>query len=90
MNSVPGRSDGGEYPGEPEVVREGVDRYGDVDWARTDAEYAALFDEYRPYMTRYYFANAAGHARLRVSDAGVWFDYYGRESISPTRTFKLR
>ena len=41
-------------------------------------------------MTRYYYANAVGHARMRVSDDGVWFDYYGRDALEPTKTFLLR
>ena len=90
MNSVPGTEGGGEFPGTPDVVREGVARYGDTDWVRNDPEVAALFDEYRPFMRRYYLANAAGHARMRVSDAGVWFDYYGRGATEVTKTFRLR
>lgn len=90
MNSVPFMTGGGEYPGEPAVVREGAASYGDVDWVRNEPTMKALFDEYRPFMRRYYFANAAGHARLRVSDDGVSVDYYGRDSLVPTKTFVLR
>ena len=90
MNSVPCQSKGPDLPGEPQVVREGAAAYGATDWVKKDPPIAALFDEYRPYMTRYYLANAAGHARLRVSDEGVWFDYYGRAAVSPTKTFRLR
>ena len=90
MNSVPCQSKGPDFPGEPQVVREGVSAYGVTDWVKKNPAVAALFDEYRPYMTRYYLANAAGHARLRVSDEGVWFDYYGRASVTPTKTFRLR
>ena len=90
MNSVPCKSDGGEFPAIPEVVREGVGCYGNVDWVKGDPSFAALFNEYRPFMRRYYLANAAGHARMRVSDEGVWFDYYGRGSTEVTKTFRLR
>ena len=41
-------------------------------------------------MACYWFANAVGHAKLRVSDEGVWFDYYGRDALTPTKTFALR
>lgn len=90
MNSVPYKTNGGEFPAEPLVLREGADSYGDVDWVKSDATTTALFKEYRPYMRRYWLAEAAGHAKLRVSDDGVWFDYYGRDSVAPTRVFKLR
>ena len=90
MNSVPCKSDGGEFPAVPEVVREGVGNYGNVDWVKRDPSLVALFGEYQPFMRRYCLADAAGHARMRVSDAGVWFDYYGREAVTPTRTFVLR
>ena len=90
MNSMPGKSNGGEFPSEPEVVREGAARYGDADWVKDSPEVAALFNVYRPFMRRYYLANAAGHARMRVSDEGVWFDYSGRGSTEVTKTFRLR
>lgn len=90
MNSVPCKTHGGEFPSVPENVREGAANYGRVDWVAKDASTAALFGEYQPFMTRYYLADAAGHAKMRVSDAGVWFDYYGRDSQKVTKTFKLR
>lgn len=90
MNSVPCKSDGGEFPGIPEVTREGVENYGDIDWVKGTPEVAALFAEYKPFMRRYYLADAAGHARMRVSDGGVWFDYHGRGSTEVTKTFRLR
>ena len=89
MNTVQGTGTAYENPAEPEVVREGAETYGDTEWARS-ANIAPLFDEYRPYMKRYYLAKAVGHARMRVSDRGVWFDYYGRDALTPTRTFRLR
>ena len=90
MNSMPGKSLGGEFPAVPEVLREGAGSYGDIDWVKGTPEIAALFAEYKPFMQRYYLANAAGHARMRVSDEGVWFDYYGRGSTEVTKTFRLR
>ena len=90
MNTVSGTQNGADFPAVPEVVREGVENYGTTAWARRTPGVAALFDEYRPFMTRYYYANAVGHARMRVSDDGVWFDYYGRGALEPTKTFLLR
>ena len=90
MNSVPCKSGGGEFPGEPLVKREGVENYGKVEWVEKNPSIKALFAEYQPYMTRFYFADAVGHAKLRVSDEGVWFDFYGMDSLSPTKTFRLR
>jgi len=87
MNSVWGGKDGTAYPAEPKVLREGAASYGDVAWVRSSPQVSALFDEYRPYMKRYLAAKAVGHAVMRVSDAGVAFDYYGRDSTVPTRTW---
>ena len=90
MNTMQGTSDGRENPAVPDVVREGPERYGDTPWVRNTPDVKALFDEYRPFMKRYYFAKAVGHARLCVSDAGVRFDFYGRDAVVPTKTFRLR
>ena len=90
MNTVQGGSQGEENPAIPEVLREGVAQYGSTDWATLVPEVNDLFAEYRPYMRAYYLANAVGHARMRVADDGVWFDYHGRDSLDATRTFRLR
>ena len=89
MNTVQGLSKGGENPAEPANVREGVETYGTIaDVLYPD--YKALVEEYKPHLTRFYHANGVGHARLRVSNWGVWFDYYGRDALEPTKTFRLR
>ena len=90
MNTVFGKSKGGENPAEPENVREGVEAYGNPEWEAKKPSVKALFDEYRPHMRRFFHADAVGHARMRVSDSGVWFDFYGRDALTPTRTFRLR
>lgn len=77
---------------EPEVVATDSSQYGrvmarEVSWVPGLKE---LFDEWRPHLTRYFASRATGHYRLRVSDAGVWVDYYGLDSRLPTKTFELR
>ena len=91
MNTVQARGDGTENPAVPENVREGVENFAASTWW-LDAEPGRreLAAEYKPYMTRFYHADAVGHAKLRVSDEGVWFDYYGRDALTPTKTFALR
>jgi len=49
-----------------------------------------LFAEWRPHLKSYFLSRATGHFRLRVSDEGVWVDYYGLDARTPTRTFELR
>ena len=88
MNTV-WKDGSAENPAMPRVLIEGVGAYG-TDRARRTPEIEAMFGEYRPYMTRYFLSNAVGHARLRVSDEGVWFDYFGHDALVPTRTFHLR
>ena len=48
-----------------------------------------LADEYRPFVKDYLFANAAGHCRLEVSDAGVEAQFFGGDAQTPSRTFVL-
>ena len=49
-----------------------------------------LADEYRPFVKDYFFANAAGHYRLEVSDSRVAVQFFGGDATLPTRTFVLR
>ena len=79
---------------EPQVVFDSPAKYGD--WpegtkktAETDA-IDALFDEYHPGLKERYAAKAGGHYVLHVSDSGVTVDYYGLDTTTPTKTFKLR
>ena len=48
------------------------------------------YEEYRPGLKSRYAAWAFGHYVLRVSDSGVILDYYGRDALEPTKSFKLR
>ena len=52
-------------------------------------ELLKLADEYRPFVKDYLFANAAGHCRLDVSDAGVEAQFFGGDAQMPSRTFVL-
>ena len=49
-----------------------------------------LADEYRPFVKDYFFANAAGHYRLEVSDSRVAVQFFGGDATVPARTFVLR
>ena len=49
-----------------------------------------LVEEYRPFVKNYYFAKAAGHYNLEVSDDGVSVAFYGGDATTPSRTFRLR
>lgn len=75
-----------------------ADQYGrqtrDACKGRTDSrlfkELSGYTAEFAPYMKRYFFANAAGHYAMEVSDAGVKVRFYGGSATSPARTFVLR
>ena len=89
MNTVWAGKNGIAYPAEPKVLREGVRAYGDAEWVRSSPDVTALFDEYRPYMRRYFAGRAVGHAVMRVSDEAVVFDYYGHDALVPTRSWRV-
>lgn len=97
MNTVWGRTPNAENgmsavnPARPERVRAGVESYGnDSQWLDAEPGRRELIAEYKPYMTRHWHADGVGHAKMRVSDSGVWFDYYGHDALLPTKTFHLR
>ena len=52
------------------------------------ADKAELVGEYQPFVKGYFFAAAAGHYRLDVSDAGVSVAFYGGDATTPSRTFR--
>ena len=81
-----------ENPAVPEVVYDDPAKFGSLSgenewWKGADAR---IHDEYRPHLRRCYHAKGAGHAVLRVSDAGVAVDYCGHAARTPTETFVLR
>ena len=49
-----------------------------------------LFDEYRPGVTRYSWANAAGSYKLLVSPEEVFVDFYAGDSDLLSNRFQLR
>ena len=51
---------------------------------------SALFDEYRPGLTRYLDSIAAGSYKMRVSDKSVEVDLYPGDDTFCATTFKLR
>ncbi len=96
VSSVARWGDNGEHvvPAVPNVRSETPDDYGA--WLRkaekndANLKFDALYDEYRPGLKTRYAASAAGHCVLRVSDAGVALEYYGRDAREPTKVFTLR
>ena len=50
----------------------------------------ALFAEYRPGLTRYYQARAAGSCKLRISDERVVVDFFGGDAEKPVVSWTLR
>ena len=51
---------------------------------------SALFDEYRPGLTRYSDSIAAGSYKMKVSDKSVEVDFYPGDATFSATTFKLR
>ncbi|MGN0189301.1 MAG: metallophosphoesterase family protein [Candidatus Cryptobacteroides sp.] len=51
---------------------------------------SALFEEYRPGLTRYSDSIAAGSYKMRVSDKSVEVDFYPGDATFSATTFKLR
>ena len=76
-----------------QVLGEGAAAYGNHSFSKKEEVKAgerSLVDEYSPFVKDYFFAKAAGHYRLDVSDAGVSVTFYGGDSKTLSRTFKLR
>ncbi len=51
---------------------------------------SALFEEYRPGITRYIHSDTAGSFKLNVGPKRVTMDFYAGDSAVKTRTFVLR
>ena len=94
LNSVSRSGDKSLKPAEPKVYSETPADYGA--WLKTaptnaaNAKFEALYEEYRPGLKARFAASAVGHHVLRVSDSGVVLEYYGRDALKPTKTFRLR
>ncbi|MDE6504191.1 MAG: hypothetical protein K2K78_06990, partial [Muribaculaceae bacterium] len=54
------------------------------------ADESALFEEYRPGLTRYIDSITAGSFKLNVGPKHVTIDFYAGDSAEKTCTFKLR
>jgi hypothetical protein len=64
-------------------------RYGREVSQKMRATLLRLANEYRPFVKDYFFARAAGHYRLEVSDTRVAVQFFSGDAASPTRTFVL-
>lgn len=62
---------------------------GTEDGMKSD-EFTAIFDEYRPGITRYIDTVTAGSCLMRVSDRHVTLDFHAGDSADTTATFRLR
>lgn len=93
MNSVTRTVKGVDIPGTPVVVGDKPSDFGRCRVRANlpcDASVDSLYAEYEPGMKRYYTADAAGHAALVFSDAGVRADYYGLDAVAPSASFTIR
>ena len=93
MNSTTRTTHRLDLPGLPRVVGDAPGDFGRCRYqprwgASEDAE--GVYREYAAGIRRYYTADAAGHAVLRVSDEGVRADYYPLDATTPCQTFVLR
>jgi predicted phosphodiesterase len=64
----------------PAIISEGAGAFGE----------GGFLKEYKPFVRRFMLARAAGHYWLRVSDRGVGVAFYGGDTTTPSRTFRLR
>ena len=93
MNSVTKTVRGADVPDSPVVVGQRPEDFGRCrrpKEAKSNAIVEALYAEYEPGIRRYYTANAAGHARLRISDKSVVAEFFPGAAVSPCATFSLR
>ena len=78
----------------PQMLGDGAAAYGNHSFTTENAigkgAGRGLVEEYKPFAKDYFFAKAAGHYRLDVSDDGVAVAFYGGDAATPSRTFMLR
>ena len=84
MSSVWAKESQGTY----KVLASGVDGYGSLNEYTGVAK--QLFDEYRPGIRRYSYANAAGSYKLVVGDTDIHVDFYAGDSARLSERFVLR
>ena len=86
MSSVWAKEAQGEY----NVLASGADGYGTLSKFENPEAAQALFDEYRPGISRYSYANAAGSYKLFVGDKDIYVDFYAGKSPRRSERFILR
>lgn len=93
INSVWASDKNGIY----EVDAEGADQYGlkrmsmkTMPDGSPVKDESAIFEEYRPGITRYTSSSAAGSCRMTVSGKSVKADFYPGDATRSAVTFKLR
>ncbi len=84
MNSVWAKEEYAEY----KELASTPEEYGNLRAMQPEAQ--ALFDEVRPGLKAYSTSDAAGSYKLKVSDEGVYVDFYAGDSTRVSKTFKLR
>ena len=93
MSSVTKTVKGDDFPDVPVIIGDQPKDFGRCRVspnAATNDLVEALYAEYAPGMRRYYTANAAGHARLRISGESVVAEFFPGGAINPCATFELR
>lgn len=93
MSSVWARPESAEY----KVVAEGPAEYGirrmsmkTMPDGSPIKDESALFEEYRPGITRYIHSYTPGSFKLNVGPRHISIDFYAGDSTFKTRTFELR
>ena len=86
MSSVWAKPEQGEY----NEISNGAEAYGSQILQANPGFDTSLFDEYRPGITRYSMANAAGSYKLVVADNDIHVDFYAGSSARLSRRFQLR
>ena len=86
MSSVWAKEEQGTY----RVLASGADGYGTLSKFENEEAAKALFDEYRPGILRYSYANAAGSYKLFVEDHDIYVDFYAGDSPRLSERFHLR
>ncbi|MBR0458548.1 MAG: metallophosphoesterase [Victivallales bacterium] len=78
-------------PSVPEVIADSPQQYGSRQMpVYQNDSMTPIFDELRPTLTRYWFAQGAGFARLEVSDDAVLVHFFSCDQNTPYKTFRLR
>jgi len=79
-----------EVQGQYKELATGAEGYGSQIKQLDPSFDMSLFDEYRPGITRYSFANAAGSYKLIVGEKDIHVDFYAGSSPRLSKRFQLR